>query len=102
MVSLVRTESVLTDLLPNDVDCCIVEVPDFTKGAKLVATITKEIDEKEILDKMTEKLPKIALPKQFIQMNELPKMGSGKVDFRKVTEIVKTKLAAANKNKEKN
>jgi hypothetical protein len=29
-------------------------------------------------------------------------MGSGKVDFRTVTELVKTKLAAAKKNKEKN
>ncbi|UCH96364.1 MAG: AMP-binding protein [Candidatus Aminicenantes bacterium] len=102
MISLVRTESVLTDLLPHDVDCCVVEVPDFTKGAKIVATVTKAVDEKNILDKMSEQLPNIALPKQFIQMKELPKMGSGKVDFRKVTELVKTKLAAADKNKEKN
>jgi acyl-[acyl-carrier-protein]-phospholipid O-acyltransferase/long-chain-fatty-acid--[acyl-carrier-protein] ligase len=101
MVSLVRAESVLTDLLPNDVDCCVVEVPESTKGAKIVAAVTKAIDEKDILDKMSKKLPRIALPKQFLQMKELPKMGSGKVDFRTVTELVKTKLAALEKNKEK-
>jgi acyl-[acyl-carrier-protein]-phospholipid O-acyltransferase/long-chain-fatty-acid--[acyl-carrier-protein] ligase len=102
MVSLVRTETVLTDLLPNDVDCCVVEVPDSTKGAKIVATVTNAIDEKDILDKMSEQLPNIGLPKQFLQMKELPKMGSGKVDFRTVTELVKTKLAAAEKNKKNN
>ena len=51
---------------------------------------------------MSKQLPRIALPKQFLEMNDLPKMGSGKVDFRAVTELVKTKLAAVEKNKEKN
>jgi acyl-[acyl-carrier-protein]-phospholipid O-acyltransferase/long-chain-fatty-acid--[acyl-carrier-protein] ligase len=101
MVSLVRTETVLTDLLPNDVDCCVVEVPESTKGAKIVAAITQEIDEKDIMDKMSKQLPRISMPKQFLQMKELPKMGSGKVDFRTATELVKTKLAALEKNKEK-
>jgi len=99
MVSLVKVESVLTDLLPNDVDCCVVEVPDFIKGAKIVATITQKINEKEMLNKMAKELPPIAMPKQFIVMKELPKMGSGKVDFRTVTEMVKTKLAKENNNK---
>jgi len=93
MISLVKVESVLTDLLPIDVDCCIVEVPDFAKGAKIVATVTQKVNEKEILKKMTAELPNIALPRQFLVLPELPKMGSGKVDFRKVTEIVKHKLS---------
>jgi acyl-[acyl-carrier-protein]-phospholipid O-acyltransferase/long-chain-fatty-acid--[acyl-carrier-protein] ligase len=100
MVSLVKIETVLTELLPNDVDCCVVEVPDSLKGAKIVVTVTREIEEKEILQKMAKKLPNIGLPKQFILMKELPKMGSGKVDFREVTEKVKAKLAAENKKKE--
>lgn len=101
MVSLVRTEAVLNSLLPHDVDCCVVEVPESIKGARIVAAVTKAIDEKDILNKMSEQLPRIALPKQFIQVEELPKMGSGKVDFRSATELVKTKLAALEKNKEK-
>jgi len=40
-------------------------------------------------------LPNIALPKQFVVIEELPKMGSGKIDFRTVTamvnEIIRTK-----------
>lgn len=93
MVSLVKVESVLTDLLPDDVDCCVVEVPDFVKGARIVATVTREIDEKDMLNKMADKLSPIELPKQFLTINDLPKMGSGKVDFRTVTEKVKDKLA---------
>jgi len=37
---------------------------------------------------MSEHLPNIALPKQFIVIEELPKMGSGKIDFRSVADIV--------------
>lgn len=92
MVSLVRVENVLEKYIPKDVECCVVEVPDAQKGARIIVAITKPIDEKEILKKMSEELPNIALPKSFIVLEELPKMGSGKIDFRKTTELVKIKL----------
>ena len=41
---------------------------------------------------MSEQLPNIALPKQFVVIEELPKMGSGKIDFRTVTDMVQTML----------
>lgn len=99
MVSLVKVESVLVDLLPDDVDCCVVEVPDFLKGAKIVATVTQKIDEKAIMKKMAKELPPIAMPKQFLVIDELPKMGSGKVDFRQATEMVKSWLSKENNKK---
>jgi len=34
---------------------------------------------------MAADLPKIALPKIFTVLEDLPKMGSGKIDFRSVT-----------------
>lgn len=89
MISLVKVESVLSELLPHNIDCCVVEVPDFLKGAKIVACITESLNEKELLNKMALELPNIALPREFLIMPELPKMGSGKVDFRSVTELVK-------------
>jgi acyl-[acyl-carrier-protein]-phospholipid O-acyltransferase/long-chain-fatty-acid--[acyl-carrier-protein] ligase len=46
------------------------------------------VDERNIMKKMGEHLPNIALPRQFVVMDELPKMGSGKIDFRYVTEMV--------------
>lgn len=99
MVSLVRVESVLTDLLPPDTDCCVVEIPDYLKGAKVIAAITSSIDEREILKKMSSELPNLSLPKEFLIIDELPKMGSGKINFRKVTEIVKEKFSENNNNK---
>ncbi len=88
MVSLVRVEDVLQQFLPDDVACSVVEVPDALKGVRIVAAVTRKIDEKKVLKQMSELLPNIALPKQFVVIEELPKMGSGKVDFRTVTDMV--------------
>ncbi len=88
MVSLIRVENVLERLLPEDVVCCVVEVPDSVRGAKIVAAVTRKLDEKAILKKMSEELPNIALPKNFVVFDELPKMGSGKIDFRRITDMV--------------
>lgn len=88
MVSLVKVEDVLERFLPEGVHCCVVEVPDAMKGARIVAALSEEVNEKEILEKMAEELPNIALPKQFVVIGDMPRMGSGKIDFRKVTEMV--------------
>lgn len=92
MVSLIRVEAILEQCLPQDVNCCVIDIPDNVKGAKIVAAVTKEIDEQQILKKMAEDLPNIALPKKFIVIDELPKTGSGKVNLRLISEIVKEKL----------
>jgi acyl-[acyl-carrier-protein]-phospholipid O-acyltransferase/long-chain-fatty-acid--[acyl-carrier-protein] ligase len=92
MVSLVRVEDVLEKLLPEGVSCSVVELPDALKGVKIIAVVTEKVDEKKILKQMSEHLPNIALPKQFVVIQELPKMGSGKIDFRSVAEMVHTML----------
>jgi acyl-[acyl-carrier-protein]-phospholipid O-acyltransferase / long-chain-fatty-acid--[acyl-carrier-protein] ligase len=92
MVSLVRVETVLLSLLPDGDDCCVVEVPDSLKGARIVAALTKPVNEKKLLKAMAEELPLIALPKQFVILDEFPKMGSGKIDFRTITELVRQQL----------
>lgn len=89
MVSLIRVEDVLEKLLPADVECCVVEVPDAIRGAKIIATVTQKIDEKEILKKMAERLPSIAVPSKFVVLPEMPKTGSGKIDFRAITDKVR-------------
>lgn len=88
MVSLVKVENTLEKFLPVGVSCCVVEVSDATKGAAIVATVTIEINKQEILKKMGNELPNIALPKHFVVIRELPMMGTGKIDFRSVTKIV--------------
>lgn len=96
MVSLVKVESVISNYIPDSVDCCVVEVPDYIKGARIVVVLSEPVNEKEVMSKAREKLASIELPKEFIVYGELPKMGSGKVDFRKVTEIAKQKVLSRN------
>lgn len=93
MISLVRVEDALETLLPPETSCCVVEIPDAVKGAKIIAVVTQAVNDKEILKKMSEQLPNIALPRQFVIMEDLPKMGSGKIDFRTITERVRDMLA---------
>lgn len=88
MVSLVKVENVMEQNLPEGVSCCIVEIPDEIKGATIVAAVTKEINKVAILRAMGKELPNIALPRQFFVIEELPMMGTGKIDFRSVTELV--------------
>jgi acyl-[acyl-carrier-protein]-phospholipid O-acyltransferase/long-chain-fatty-acid--[acyl-carrier-protein] ligase len=88
MVSLVKVENTLEKHLPTGVSCCVVEVSDEVKGASIIATVSIEVNKAEILKKMGDELPNIALPKHFIVIKELPMMGTGKIDFRTVTKIV--------------
>jgi acyl-[acyl-carrier-protein]-phospholipid O-acyltransferase/long-chain-fatty-acid--[acyl-carrier-protein] ligase len=88
MVSLIRVEESLEKLLPQDTLCCVVEVPDAMKGAKIIAAFTKPIQERQVLQNLSKQLPAIALPSRFVVLEDLPKMASGKTDFKRTTEIV--------------
>jgi acyl-[acyl-carrier-protein]-phospholipid O-acyltransferase/long-chain-fatty-acid--[acyl-carrier-protein] ligase len=98
MISLIRVEDVLERLLPPDTECCVVEVPDADRGARIVAAVTRTLDEKLVLKEMADQLPKIALPSRFVVLPELAKTGNGKTDFRRITEIVQETVNAANAN----
>ena len=88
MVSLVRVEEVLNKFLPEGVLCCVVDVPNPTKGADVVAAVTTgEFNKKKVLKEMSRELPKIALPRNFYVLEDIPVMGSGKVNFREVEKI---------------
>lgn len=92
MVSLVKVENTLEKFLPAGVMCCVVEVFDVKKGSEIIAAVTQEVHKIEILRKMGNELPNIALPRQFVVIKELPMMSTGKTDFRTVTKLVKEHL----------
>ncbi len=89
MVSLVRVEDVLERAVPPGVVCSVVEVPDGARGSKIVAVTSEGVDQREVLRQMSSDLPNLALPKQFVVVPEIPKMSSGKIDFRSLTETVR-------------
>jgi acyl-[acyl-carrier-protein]-phospholipid O-acyltransferase/long-chain-fatty-acid--[acyl-carrier-protein] ligase len=88
MVSLVRIEKIMEKYLPEETECCVVEVPDSLKGAKIVAVVTMPVNEKEIMKKLSKELPPISRPRNIMVINEIPRAGSGKIDFRKTTRLV--------------
>jgi len=88
MVSLVKVENVLEKYIPQGASCCVVEIMEEKKGSVIVATVSQEVNKTEILRKMMNDLPGIALPRQFITIEQLPMMGTGKIDFRTVTKMV--------------
>jgi acyl-[acyl-carrier-protein]-phospholipid O-acyltransferase/long-chain-fatty-acid--[acyl-carrier-protein] ligase len=98
MVSLVQVEDALQRALPEAVECGVVEVPDAVRGARIVAAVTAAVDEKAATAKLAESLPRIALPKQFVVLPFLPKVPSGKVDYRALTEIVRDAVQKGSRN----
>lgn len=92
MVSLVKTESMISQVLHKRIDCCVVDIPDKVKGSSLVVVVTEEIDKQQLKKDLAGKLPPIAIPKKVLVIDELPKMGSGKADFRKITDLARKAL----------
>jgi acyl-[acyl-carrier-protein]-phospholipid O-acyltransferase / long-chain-fatty-acid--[acyl-carrier-protein] ligase len=92
MVSLVKVENIMEKYLPEGVVCCVVDIPDDKKGSYIVAAVSAEVHKMEILRKMMIDLPSIALPREFIVLESIPMMSTGKVDFRNVTRIVQEKM----------
>lgn len=92
MVSLVKVEDVLSQLLPEDVICCVVDVPNPIKGADVVAAVANgDFDMHKVLKQLKKELPAIAVPRQFYVIEDIPMMASGKVNFREVERICRDK-----------
>jgi len=89
MISLVNVEETMNALTPEDIECCAVELPDARRGSKIVAVTSQEVDSSALSKKLAEELPNLALPKKYVTVEEFPRMGSGKTDFRSLTEQVK-------------
>lgn len=88
MISLVQVEDTINQFLPEDVEACVVELPDAKKGATIVAAVSTNIDEHKLRSQLKDSLPPLAIPRQFVVIEDLPKMGSGKIDFRTTTLLV--------------
>lgn len=88
MVSLVAVEAVLESLLPEEASCCAVEVPDKKRGATVGVAVDCDVDQNSLMSQLADKLPALSLPRHIVVLEELPKMGSGKVDFRTTTQLV--------------
>lgn len=93
MISLVAVEDALDRATPEEVECCAIELPDARRGARIVAITSKEVDSQQVTRQLGDSLPNLALPKHYVVVEEFPRMGSGKTDFRSLTELVRKRQA---------
>jgi acyl-[acyl-carrier-protein]-phospholipid O-acyltransferase/long-chain-fatty-acid--[acyl-carrier-protein] ligase len=92
MVPHIKVEEKLHELAGASEQVFVVTgVPDGKKGERLAVLHTLPPDE---LKKLLERLPEIGLPNlwtprpnQFFHVEELPHLGSGKLDLRRVHEL---------------
>ncbi len=66
----------------------VMGVPDQAKGEKLVLLTTKDVTSAEIRDKLGEAgLPSLWVPKVIHKVQEIPVLGSGKLDLKGCREV---------------
>lgn len=92
MVPHIKVEEKLHELLSADGQVlAVTAIPDEKKGERLVVIHTlKEEQLKEVLEKLSKSdLPALWKPRadQFLQVEKLPYLGTGKLDLRKLREI---------------
>jgi len=71
--------------------CAVTSIPDDRKGESLVVLYTGDIDIEQLCNSMSESgLPKLWLPKQsaYYQIEEIPVLGSGKLDLKRIKSMV--------------
>ena len=92
MVSLAAAENIAALVWPYG-QHAVVAVPDAKKGEQLVlVTDVVEADRKQML-LSTKGIGEINVPKQIISIDEIPLMGSGKIDYTAVTNLAIQRLS---------
>lgn len=97
MVSLGAVERYVHQAIP-DLDCPIVavSVPDPKKGEKLVLLFSGEMTAQTLRQHLIDhEVPSLMLPSEIMAVDELPMLGSGKVDF-KAAKSLALELQASN------
>ncbi len=82
MISLLNIEEALED---ENIEVMALSIPDDKKGEKIVVLY---VDNENVIKERAKKLDNIMRPSRYIQVDELPKLVSGKSDFGRAKEIV--------------
>jgi acyl-[acyl-carrier-protein]-phospholipid O-acyltransferase/long-chain-fatty-acid--[acyl-carrier-protein] ligase len=84
-------ESKISELLelPKDERAIAVTgIPDEAKGEALVLLAAREIDLRELRDKLTAAgVPNLWIPKKLQRVDAIPVLASGKLDLRRCREL---------------
>ena len=97
MVGLGTVETAIKAALAvPDLEGVVVALPDERKGEKLVALATLPLEAANMRERLASQgLNALAFPSQYLQVDVIPKLGSGKTDFATARQLALTRLAAA-------
>ena len=86
-------EEILIILNASEPICAVASVADEKKGERLVVLYKGDIDVDALWQELNNKeMPKLWIPKKecYFQVEEIPLLGSGKRDLRKIKELAKS------------
>lgn len=103
MVPHIKIEEAIHSVL-NEVEqmCAVTSLSDERKGEKLIVLSIKDMDVTETRKKLSDQgIPSLWIPKaeDFYRIDDLPVLGSGKLDLKKIKTIA-NELAAAKESKD--
>lgn len=94
-------EEILNILGTSELACAVTAVPDEKKGEALVVFYKGSILPEELWERLNQKeIPKLWLPRRenFYQVDDIPLLGSGKRDLRKIKEMAQQRVCAKKEN----
>ena len=70
--------------------CAVVGIDDKAKGEKLVLLSSMPLEKKDLQEKLTKGgMPNLWIPKQIVQIEEIPFLGTGKLDLGNLVKLAK-------------
>ncbi len=88
MISLGAIESAIGKLLPENIEVLTTAIPDGKKGEKVILLIAGDIDHDEMKGLIEQSgLNPLMRPAELINIEAIPKLGSGKNDFSLAKQI---------------
>ncbi len=91
MVSLTTVEDLASRTWPDDTHAAIIQ-SDHARGEQIVLVTTRARPQRKELQAVAREigLTELALPKRIIPVREIPVMGTGKTDYRQLTELLES------------
>ena len=93
MISLGAIETEISSNLDEEVEILATTIPDSKKGEKVVLLFNDGISEEALKSHIQQtELNPLMRPAALVAVNEIPKLGSGKSDFRQAKQIALAQL----------
>lgn len=91
MISLSRVEMELSEILTDEVKYSCVNLKDDKKGEKIVLIYEGDIDENDVKQKIkASNIVSIMQPSEIRKVDEIPVLGTGKINFREVKALAQS------------